>query len=150
MSREEAIVERWVAQTLSSYPAETRAFLSGEQDPFRNPVGHTLRKSLTELAHEVLGEMDRDRVAKVLDALIRLRAVQNFGPAGAVGFVFGLRAAMQETAGAVSETLQRRIDELALMAFEQYMSCREQVFELRVNELRSRMRCAAAGRGEAE
>ena len=150
MSVDEAIAERWVERTLSSYPAQALPFLSGEQDPFRNPVGHTLRKNLATLAHELLGSMDKNRIAEALDALVRMRAVQNFSPADAVRFVFGLRAVIQETSGAVSESLQRRIDELALMAFDRYMSCREQIFELRVNELRCRMRYAVSGEGETE
>ena len=150
MSVDEAIVERWVERTLTSYPAQTLPFLSGEEDPFRNPVGHTLRKNLATLVHELLGSMDKDRIAEALDALVRMRAVQNFTAADAVRFVFGLRAVMQERSGAVPESLQSRIDELALMAFDQYMRCREQIFELRVNELRSRMRYAVSGQEETE
>jgi hypothetical protein len=56
-----------------------------------------------------------------------------------VRFVFTLRAAIGEATGAVSESMHSRIDELALMTFEKYVSCREQIFQLRVNELRSRM-----------
>ncbi len=126
---------------MESYPAETLSFLSGEQDPFSNPVGHTLRENLATLVHELLGPMDRQSIAPALDALIRLRAVQKFTPADAVRFVFGLRAAIQEVSGSVPESLQGRIDELALMAFDQYMSCREQIFELRAKELRFRAQC---------
>ena len=150
MSVDEAIVERWVERTLTSYPAETLPFLSGEQDPFRNPVGQTLRKNLATLVHELLGTMDKNRIAEALDALVRMRAVQNFSPADAVRFVFGLREVIQGTSGVVPESLQSRIDELALMTFDQYMSCREQIFELRVNELRSRTRYAVSGEGETE
>jgi hypothetical protein len=126
---------------MESYPAETLSFLSGEQDPFSNPVGHTLRESLATLVHELLGPMDKQSIASALDALIRLRAVQKFTPADAVRFVFGLRGAVQEVSGSVPESLQGRIDELALMAFDQYMSCREQISELRVKELRFRAQC---------
>ncbi len=150
MSTEEAVVERWVELTLNSYPAETLSFLSGEQDAFRNPVGQTLRKSLAALVHEVLGAMDNGRMLEALDALVRMRAVQNFSPADAVRFVFALRAAIREATGAVPESLHSRVDELALMTFDQYMSCREQIFQLRVNELRSRMHYALASEEEEE
>lgn len=149
-STEKAIVDRWLEQTLSSYPAQTYSFLSGEQDPFRNPVGHTLRKNLATLVHELLGTMDRDHIAEALDALIRMRAVQNFKPPEAVRFLFMLRTVVQEIAGSVSEPLQSRIDELALTAFDRYVNCREQIFELQVNELRSRIRFATFGEGETE
>lgn len=145
MSADRAIVERWVERTLKSYPAEMFSFLSGEQDPFRNPVGHTLRENLATLLRELLGTMDRERIAPALDELVRLRAVQNFSPAEAVRFVFDLRALFCEVSGAVPETLQSRIDELALMAFDQYMACREQIFELRAKELRFHAQFVAPG-----
>ncbi len=148
MSADRAIVERWVERSLKSYPAEMLPFLSDEQDPFRNPVGHAFRENLATLVRELMGPMNRDTVARALDALVRLRAVQNFSPAAAVRFVFGLRESVLEASGALPESLQSRIDELALMAFDQYMRCREQIFELRAKELRLRAQCVAIGEGE--
>lgn len=148
MSLELAILDRWIERTLKSYPEGMHAFLGGEQDPFRNPVGHTLRENLATLLHELMGTMDRNRVAPALDALVRVRAVQNFSPADAVRFVFGLRQAIFEVSGAVPDWLEGRIDELALMAFDQYMRCREQIFELRAKELRQRARYAMFAEGE--
>ncbi len=148
MSAERAILERWIDRTLKSYPAGMLSFLDGEQDPFSNPVGHALRENLATLLHEMMGTMDRESVTRALDPLVRIRAVQNFSPADAVGFVFGLRAAVFEVSGAVPDSLQTRIDELALMAFDQYMSCREQIFELRAKELRLQARYAMMGKEE--
>lgn len=148
MSADRAIVERWVERVLQSYPAQTLPFLRGEQDPFRNPVGHTLRESLTILAGELMGKMDRQRIAQALDAIIRMRAVQDFGPSDAVRFVFDLRTAIREWRGAVPDSLESRIDELALLAFDHYMGCREQIFALRINELRLKARYAASEEGE--
>ncbi len=142
MSASGAIVERWVQRTMESYPAETFSFLTDEKDPFQNPVGYTLRENLATLVHELLGQMDKQSIAPALDSMVRLRAVQNFTPANAVRFVFGLRTAIHEVSGGVPESLQNRIDELALMAFDQYMTCREQIFELRAKELRFRAQCA--------
>ena len=148
MSVEQAILQRWIERTLKSYPEGTLTFLGGEQDPFRNPVGHTLRENLAALLHELMGTMNRESVARALDPLVRMRAVQNFSPADALRFVFGLRQAVFEVSGAVPDSLQSRIDELALMAFDQYMSCREQIFELRAKELRRQARYAMMGEEE--
>ena len=147
MSANGPIVERWVERTIASYPAEMLPFLSGEQDPFRNPVGHTLRENLATLVHELLGTMDKQAIAPALDAIIRLRAVQSFSPAEAVRFVFELRTAVRETSSAVPESFQNRIDELALMAFDQFMTCREQIFELRARELKLHAQFAASAEG---
>ncbi len=148
MSAEQAILQRWIERTLKSYPDGMAGFLGEEQDPFRNPVGHTLRENLATLLHELMGTMERERVTPALDALVRMRAVQNFSPAEAVRFVFGLRQAVFEVSGAVPDSLATRIDELALMAFDQYMSCREQIFELRAKEMRRRAQYAAFEEGE--
>ncbi|MFP5229640.1 MAG: RsbRD N-terminal domain-containing protein [Acidobacteriota bacterium] len=141
-SQIEAIAERWVSFSMNSWPGAGRPLLSTEKDPFRNPVGSTLRSNLYILAHEVLGEMQEAPVAAALDAVIHLRAVQDLSPSDAVRFVFDLRVAIDEVAGAVPESLHARIDALALLAFSQYTRCREQIFELRVREIRFRAECA--------
>jgi hypothetical protein len=149
----EAVAERWIEHTLASYPAGAVHGLLGERDPFRNPAGHAIREGLTALARELLGGMDEKAMAPALDAVVRLRAVQGFRPSEALGFVFDLRAIMAETAGAetaaqIPPDLGSRIDRLALMAFDRYMACREQIAGLREEELRKRLQYAAASRIE--
>ena len=137
-----AVAQRWIERALVSCPAFAFASPLGEDDPFRNPAVHTLRQSLNALAHELLGAMDEAAVVAALDALVRLRAVQDCSPAEAVGFVFELRAAVRDLSGTIPEPLQVRIDRLARLSFNQYMACREHVFALRVRELRLRAQCA--------
>ena len=148
-----AVAERWIERTLASYPAGAVHGLLGERDPFRNPAGHAIREGLAVLARELLGGMDEKAMAPALDAVLRLRAVQGFRPSEALGFVFDLRAIMVETADAETAAqappdLGSRIDRLALMAFDQYMACREQIAGLREKELRKRLQYAAASRIE--
>jgi hypothetical protein len=138
----QASLDKWIARTIESYPAQTHSYLRSEDDPFRNPVGHALRENLGTLLRELLGAMDNDAIAPALDALIRLRAVQDFSPSDAVRFVFDLRAVVREVSGQVDGALQSRIDALALMAFDQYMICREQISELRLKEIRFRAQYA--------
>jgi hypothetical protein len=139
----ENVAQRWIERTLASYPADTLPFLSGEQDPFRNPAGHAIRQSLTTLARELLGDMDEKAIAPALDAVVRLRAVQGFRPSGALRFIFDLRDVVAEVKGSLPQALENRIDGLALMAFDQFMACRDQIAGLREKELRFRMQHAA-------
>ncbi len=139
----EIVAERWIERTLASYPTEVHSLLSGEQDPFRNPAGHAIKESLTTLARELLGEMDEKAIAPALDALIRLRAVQDFRPSEALRFISDLRDVVAEVTGSLPQALESRIDQLALMAFDQYMACRDQIAGLREKELRLRMQHAA-------
>jgi len=138
----ENVAERWIERTLASYPADMLPVLLGEQDPFRNPAGHAISESLATLARELLGEMDKSAIVPALDALVRLRAVQGFRPSGALRFIFDLRDVVAEITGPLPPALGGRIDELALMAFDQYMACRDQIAGLREKELRFRMQYA--------
>src|SRR6202044_2096500 len=115
-----AIAERWFDRTIASYPPETIPFLRGEQDRFRNPAGFALRDNLATLARQVFGAMDKSVIEPAIDTLVRLRAVQDFGSSEAVQFIFDLRAVVMEVSGSVSPDLDCRIEEMSLMACEQY------------------------------
>jgi hypothetical protein len=142
------ILEQWIARTMQSYPAAALPFLTGQDDPFRNPVGHTLRQSLTTLFEELQGSMDTGSIASALDAIIRIRAVQDLTASQAVGFLFLLKPLTRELAPEQDhEKLADRIDRLALMAFDKYMQCREQVAEIRLNERRRNIRGRQAATG---
>lgn len=146
MSTRGPILEQWIAHTIQSYPSAAVAFLSGESDPFRNPVGHTVRQSLTILFDQLHGEMDPGCIAPALDAIIRLRAVQDLTASQAVGFVFLLKPILRELAPEHDPVwFGERIDRLALMAFDKYMQCREQLAEIRLRESRRRLAYQGAG-----
>lgn len=150
MSARESILEQWIAETIQSYPPSAVPFLSGEDDPFRNPVGHTLRESLTTLFDQLRGDMETDRIAPALDAIIRIRAVQDLTASQAVGFVFLLKPILREVASEhdpvlLDVLLHDRIDRLALMAFDKYMQCREQLADIRVNEGQRRIHVRQVG-----
>jgi hypothetical protein len=84
-------------------------------------------------------------LAPVLDNIVRIRAIQDFTASQAVSFPFLLkqiiRAEFEPDALPYSEelaALEARIDELALLAFDLYVKCREQVFEIKANEIKRR------------
>lgn len=143
MSDITAIAERWFERTIESYPAETIPFLRDEKDKFRNPAGYALKENLDTLARELMGAMDKSAIEPAIDALVRLRAVQDFNPSEAVQFIFDLRTVIIEVAGSLSPDLESRIDEIGLMAIDQFMDCRKQIAGLRSKELRYRAQCEA-------
>ncbi len=147
MSQGEPILEAWIAKTIQSYPSAAVPFLTGVDDRFRNPVGYTLRQSLTVLFEELQGSMDLGRIAPALDAILRIRAVQDLTASQAVGFLFLLKPILRELAPEQDQVLLGdRIDWLALLAFDKYMQCREQVGDIRVSEARRRSRSPVASR----
>jgi RsbT co-antagonist protein rsbRD N-terminal domain len=144
MASGDDLAEQWFAQTLESYPHLASPFLASEKDPFRNPVGHALRSGMAILLQELLGDMNAANIAAALDMIVRIRVVQDFTPSEAVGFVFLVRSILLGSNPPRPAMIEARIDQLALMAFDQYMKCREQIAEVRANEAGRRMRLRPA------
>jgi hypothetical protein len=138
-ARKDAIVRAWLARTLETYPERTSRLLAQEKDPFRNPVGHALKEALPALFDELLGAVDAGRLATLLDGIVRIRAVQDFSPSQAVAFVFLLKQVIREELGREGlAAVEGRIDEVALIAFDLFMRCREQMFTIKADEARRR------------
>jgi hypothetical protein len=136
---QQAIAERWRAAIIQTYPGLTAEFLRQEKDPFRNPVGAALEEAIPRLVAELCGGMDRDKITQALEGIVRIRAVQDFSASQAVSFVFKLREILDDKSIAAAEpagALHDRIDEMALAAFDVFMRCREQVYEVRLTEAR--------------
>ncbi|MGB7265123.1 MAG: RsbRD N-terminal domain-containing protein [Terracidiphilus sp.] len=138
-----AVAEKWIERTFDLYPAEARSSMISVSDPFRNPAGYALKENLTTLAREVLGGMDIRAVEPAIDALVRLRAVQDFVPTEALRFMADLRTVIADMAGPIPNSMNGRIDELERMALEKYSACREQIAGLREKERRFRAQCEA-------
>jgi hypothetical protein len=151
LSRKRAsIVERWFDRIIETYPEDTSKFLKKEKDPFANPVRNTILQGIEGVYNALLEEEGHNPEAlnDFLDKVIRIRAVQEFSPSQALAFVFSLKEVIREVLGKeIRENhlqdqlllIETRIDALALRAFDVYVGCREEVFELRVNEVK-RMR----------
>ncbi|MGD8701417.1 MAG: RsbRD N-terminal domain-containing protein [Desulfosarcina sp.] len=143
-AKKQEILNSWFQITVESYPADTARFLKRQSDPFANPVGRTTYKSLDALVDALFTDAGRDEMAAALDPILRIRAVQSFTPSKATGFVFSLKQIIRQhlsanglEAGAEIDQLDRRIDEMALAAFDIYVACREKVYELKASESRN-------------
>jgi len=128
------------------YPETTTRFLTQGKDRFQNPIEHTLKESLSVLFDGLIQMEEITSLASVLDDIVRIRAVQDFSAGRAVSFLFLLKKILREECSAeclrCSEDfadLEARIDELALLGFDLYMKCREQVFEIKYNEAKRSM-----------
>jgi hypothetical protein len=154
--RRAAIVQRWRELVLETYPPDASRFFQGEQDPFANPVGAAISQALAGLYDELRLGAPAERLSPLLDDIIRIRAVQDFSPSQAVGFVFLLKAALREQLAGEKQDqpllrqelaeFDSRIDALALLAFDIYQQCREQIFDIRVREAKSRSESAGRAR----
>ena len=147
--KREAVLGRWFQAVLATYPEDTARFLAGGADPFANPVGHTVREGLGRLYSCFVADAPVSELSSAIDGIVRIRAVQEFTPSAAVGFVYALRGILREELAAVvldpagQAALDNGIDRLALIAFDVYMQCREKIFEIRVREIKESQLLAA-------
>lgn len=138
-----AVLADWMERILAAYPPETARFLRDTSDPFGNPVGAALREELPTLLDGVLVAADDERLHASLDRILRVRAVQGLAPSAAVSFLLELKPVLErllESTGSAARDelalLDRRVDRVALAAFDVYSICREQVCEIRVRSIR--------------
>jgi hypothetical protein len=138
------IIETWCDITRRTYPLESQKFFS-KKDKFGNPVGFTISTGLPVLFEALVEGKQPEMVSEVLDSMIRIRAIQEFSPSEAVSFILGLKSVVREELGdkvlqnGVSEewvALEGKIDSVALLGFDIYAHCRQEIFDIRVREVK--------------
>jgi len=143
--RKAELSEGWAELVLRTYPKETQKVWTRQKDRFQNPVGAAILEATGELFDLLIDWKDAGEIAASLDKLIRIRAVQDFTPSQAIGFVFLLKKLIRdeffkdmERDGTLADLLrfEARIDNLAMMSFDIYTKSREEVFRLRVEEVK--------------
>jgi hypothetical protein len=151
--KKDALANAWFTRVIDTYPAETARFLRSQSDPFANPVGQTTIHSLRALLDMLGAELDPKAVREALDPVLRIRAIQGFSPTQATRFVFDLKNIIHEAVPADRKSIDemrrvdQQIDEMALAAFDIFMLCREKIYDLKANEMKSRTYKAFAKAG---
>lgn len=146
MNSEREILDRWIDKLADSQPQHAVALRTPWPDPFRNPVGYAIRKSLAQLWEELQGNMNPEAIDSALDTVLRIRAVQDISPSEAVGFVIQLRSILREAPATFDLTLlENRIDQLMLAAFDKYTQCRDQIRAVRLHETQRLTRAPRVG-----
>jgi hypothetical protein len=144
--RKNAVVERCLRLTIETYPHEATTFLQEEKDPFVNPIGSSLRRGLKVILDGITTASELEELAPSLDAIIRIRAVQDLRPSEALVFAVHLKKAIREELQREQMTpelmndmarLDLRIDKMALLAFDLYTKCREKISEIQLSEARA-------------
>ncbi len=146
--KKSSVVKKWRNLIIGTYPTDTQRFLKKEKNKFSNPVGHSITEEIEVLYEQIIKGEGFDKISAGLDNIIRVRAVQDFKPSEAVGFLLGLKKLIKEEllqAGEENdflherERLDQRIDDIALLAFDIYSLCRQKLYEVRVNEVRNQV-----------
>ena len=145
--KQKDIVKKWFDALMKTYPNEKTQFLAKNKNSFSNPVGTTLNKALKEVFNGLVKGDDIEKLKKMLDPAIRIRAVQEFSPSHCISFIFFLKQIIRETVkkdrkSKVSEKellqFESKIDGLSLIAFDIYIGCREQIFTYKANHVKDR------------
>ncbi|ODA40773.1 RsbRD N-terminal domain-containing protein [Desulfosporosinus sp. BG] len=143
--KKSVILERWFDAIIETYPTDATGFLKKKQDRFANPVGHAISKGTEGILEVLVGEKELSEDLPFLNDIIKVRAIQDFTPSKAISFVFLLKKVVRETLekeirqNQIYDALLRfesKIDDLALFAFNIYVKCREQIYELKTDELK--------------
>lgn len=147
--RKAELAEKWGDLVLGTYPGETQAIWKAKKNKFSNPVGAAINDSVTALLDLILTWEDGDAVVRELEYLVKIRAVQNFKPSEALSFIYLFKKLLREEyleeltkEGRLEELLsfETRIDNLALLAFDQYAEARQTIYESRVKEVKNAQR----------
>jgi hypothetical protein len=141
-----AIIAAWFETVVETYHEETRGPLRRQNAPFTNPVGFNTAEGLGGLFDGLMKGMMPAETSRFLDAIVRIRAVQDFAPSEAVRFIFRLKdvirkelaeALRDQAVSAELVSFEGAIDDLALFAFDLYLQCREKIYDIKAREAQS-------------
>ena len=153
--KKKAVVNAWFEQVMQTYAPDAAVFYQNQKDAFANPVGSTTQQALTKLFDALLDPLKKESLADLVDPLVRIRAVQDFTPSQAAGFVFLLKPIVRNLFRKNRKQLktdellelESRIDGLALVGFDAFMGCREQIYSMKTNTERNTIYKAFARAG---
>ncbi len=144
-NKRSSISTKWFDAIIDTYPADDSGFLKNQKDRFTNPIGHTFTRGVESIVEALIGGEDMNDSISFLNDIIKVRAIQNFAPSKAIEFIFLLKKVVREELekeirqNQINDELLRfesNIDDLALIAFDIYAKCRDQLSELKTDELK--------------
>ena len=149
LEKEPYIVKQWFETLIATYPSETAKFFCNLKDDFANPVGSTSFKCVKDLFAGLIREKDHETLRSCLDPVIRIRTVQTiFTPSQATGFILDLKKIVRKSLKKELknnsfkkeiEQFDSKVDSLALIAFDLFVKCKEQIYQLKVDTERNKI-----------
>jgi hypothetical protein len=145
------ILKKWQKEIFQLYPADSIRFLTSESNQFANPVGHSIREHTENLLNELMaeGDISPEKIAPILDEMLRIRAIHDFTPSEALRYIYFLKDIIARELVEVNEpdsnlyseliSFFGRIDAVTLIAFNIYSKCREKLFEIKVETAKNQV-----------
>jgi hypothetical protein len=145
IEKRSSILKKWFDAIIETYPTDTSGFLKKQKDRFANPVGHTISQGTESILEALIVGKDLNEGPSYLEDIIKVRAIQDFKPAKAISFIFLLKKVVREELEKEIRQKQiydallifeSKVDDLALLAFNIYTECREQLNQVKIDELK--------------
>jgi hypothetical protein len=127
---------------------ETSSFLRQQKNRFSNPVGHIISETAEKIFDAILSGNQSLEIKILLNDIIKVRAVQDFLPSQAAGFILSLKKIIHDEIKEEIKDIKMfdefleilsGVDRVALIAFDLFMEAREKIFQLRMNEINNRI-----------
>ena len=143
--KQTAIVQQWLDEALASYAKDAAELFKKATDRFANPVGNSLREGTQGIFAALLQGAEAEEIRELLREIVQIRAVQQFSPSQAIGFIFALKDVVRKELGDTARQPQYldelakfegQIDQIALVAFDLLVEYRTRVFDLRMGEMK--------------
>ncbi len=146
----ETLLTQWVQRADAVYAFETAGFVRSSQDSLSNPVGRRTLEAAAALFDALLAPRpDQQALTPALTEFVKVRAVQDLPPEKALAALFAFKPLIRAYLAAEAvfvdfalreelAVLDARVDELALLSFALYSRCREELFQLRLADMRRR------------
>ena len=143
--KKSTVAAEWLDRTLRTYPTDSVNFFSKQKDQFANPVGHAHAQGTQGIVDILVESKELGEAQPHLMEIIRIRAIQDMPASAAISFVFFLKdvvrtllkSELKDPSFAIDlQAFDKRVDELALIAFDAYASCREKLYAIRVDEVK--------------
>jgi len=144
-NKQQSILSRWVPAVLGHDNQNQQFTRTREKDRFSDPLGYEIAVGTEGILHWLLhNDPDMD-VTKPLEAICRIKAVQDSRPSESLHFLFDLKTIIRECLKEERDINQyteeiweidRRIDEMALLAFDLFNACRHQIYRLQTEEIK--------------
>ncbi len=140
----EKIVDRWVDYTLSTY--KSSSFFKKEKNKFANPVGGNTREALDRLFGLLAKNADPQEFVAPLEQIMQIRSIQEFAASVAVGPIHAVKHITREVLANDKERchlvqdlydFEFAVDLAVLAAFDLYMQCRERLYQVRIQEIKT-------------
>lgn len=139
------IFEQWYEDIVRTYPRDSNILLNDTTKQFTNPLAYNLHLESKAIFDAIFEDKYLELIDKPLINILKIRAVQDFSSAEAVGFIIDLKKAFRNVLNSSGtsyinflQIIDDRVDKIMLKAFDIFMQVRERIYEIKANEVKNR------------